>query len=77
MVAAQEALRDKHSGCYCFVILKRINESETSILEGIVTRTLRVDIFSGGRIIMLRKLVLSRREKYQSSESLSRDGCSC
>ena len=50
MVAAQEALRYKHSGCYCFVILKRINKSETSILDGIVTRTLRVDIFSEGEL---------------------------
>ena len=50
MVAAEEALRDKHSGCYCVVILKRINTSETSILKGIVTRTLRVDIFSEGEL---------------------------
>ena len=50
MVAAQEALRDKHSGCYCVVILKRINTSETFILEGIVTRTLRFDIFSEGEL---------------------------
>ena len=48
MVAAEEALRDRHSGCYCFVILKRIKKSETSFLEGIVTRTLRFDVFFGG-----------------------------
>ena len=53
MVAAEEALRYQHSGCYCVVILKRINTSETSILEGIVTRTLRVDIFSEGELSCL------------------------